>query len=55
MRSNLLIGLGGVGLVAAAVAASGMSTASMQQGTLPAAGVCYNRLKRAAGWGSVRP
>ena len=36
MRSNLLIGLGGVGLIAAAVVATGMSTTPMQQGTLPA-------------------
>lgn len=36
MRSNLLIGLGGVGMIAAALVATGMSTTPMQQGTLPA-------------------
>src|SRR5688572_2604145 len=36
MRSNLLIGLGGVGMIAAALVATGMSTTPVQQGTLPA-------------------
>ncbi len=36
MRSNVLIGLGGLGLIAAATIATGMSTKPLQEGAIPA-------------------